>query len=144
MIDNQATADEWEDLKINLKAGNPVYAPGTLKRKWEHEGHIQGQASTFDQINSDTASLPHQGEGPIPLTDDEIEAHLSNLRDAGKLIRQNWANGRKRKAEVKDELEKLLMQKKTVDAAIPSRCVTARNNYAREAIRKDFAMGLKE
>lgn len=98
-------------------------------------------SSASDKENSHPSSVVQRGE---PLTNNDIDAELASLKSKSRALRRqirgisedietSWAAAEKAESE-KDGLF----------AVIKELCVKGRNEYSRAAIRKDFAMGIRE
>lgn len=152
----------WEELKDRYDDGKKVYAPAfkTTKRKKNgpteksrKKRHVDDEDSDADFIviddddNSDHSRTDDEDEVQAPrepLTEEEINAKLKELKEAKK-------NARRAGLEIKPHIEELRLhireaqtKIKAIKAEISRICISGRNEYSREAIQNDYAAGIKE
>ncbi|QKX61671.1 uncharacterized protein TRUGW13939_08824 [Talaromyces rugulosus] len=158
-----AAADEidenvemWETLKEEIADGKAVYAPSrpcSKKRKRVSNGNIS--KTSWDYILNDYRADgdtgyevdEHQGQSPTysnPLTAGEVDRRLLELRARKK-------ENRHHRQDLKIETETVLRRISDIEivmahiqAELNGLAISGRNEYARCAIRKDFAAGIKE
>lgn len=97
--------------------------------------------SDREELNDTDDEAPTRS---FPVSESEGMAKVEELRGTKK-------DGRRRKldieAEVKDFRRRITANKQeqeTHDAVISTKCIASRNNYSGEAIKQDFAAGIKE
>ncbi|KAI1478877.1 Dynamin family-domain-containing protein [Daldinia eschscholtzii] len=162
----EAQLDIWEDLQSQLSSGETVYAPFEKSRKRKRPSKsLQSRKSRSpygsdvdsvhgiddndddDEAYEDNSSDKENSqsiEKGRPLTEDDIDEKLAYLRAQKREIRDERrgldaqiADARKQMREAKSERQEILDE-------IKVRCIQGRNDYARGAIKQDFAMGIKE
>ncbi|KAJ4289692.1 hypothetical protein N0V90_011021 [Kalmusia sp. IMI 367209] len=153
--------EKWEDLKDRVNTED-IYAPKrkpSHKRKKAASKIIPRKRQQIEENSdaeyiesgsddaSDTGSASNmEGVDAVqePLTMQDIEEKLSELRNTKKSARQGK---RKAEDEIKDlrpvlrELKAKIIEVKT---DIKTICIEGRNKYSTGAIQHDFAVGIKE
>jgi hypothetical protein len=146
--------EEWEGLANKVVKGETVYAP-TKKRKRKVEAapfkSRKGRKSedpddsdgseASDKENSQPSSMVPRGE---PLTNDDIDAELRSLKSKSRALRRQIRSIAEDIETSRAAAEKAEREKDDLFAVIKELCVKGRNEYSRAAIRKDFAMGIRE
>jgi hypothetical protein len=79
-----------------------------------------------------------------PLKEDELATKISELRSTKKEGRREKMNIDDQIKAVRKEIKDLDAEQEAIDALVSSICISARNEYSRSAIQKDFAAGIKE
>ena len=153
----------WEKLRDDVQDGNSAYAPKTksAKRKRNAETSSSRKKSRMDDSDNDfvddssdsaddeddeaSESDGHsEDEAQPPLTENEIVAKIVEL----KAIRKNGRQERAKLGEeikiIKNQIKAIEEQSNVIAATIAEHCISGRNNYSRDAIRQDFAAGIKE
>lgn len=97
-------------------------------------------SDSSDKENSD----PKVGQEKIPLTKEEIESKISSLRDEKKQTRVGIKGLEAQEKQTRTLIKEIESEKKNLDSEVKAICIQGRNNYSRTAIKKDFAMGIKE
>jgi hypothetical protein len=162
----------WEKLEEQMEDGKTVYAPqvgtGTRspskKRKRgdpqkanrkkqrrndsEDESEYREQTSDEDEVGQmdedlDEPESKSQDQGE-PLTSDAITAKIAELKDVKK-------DGRRQRLDVEAKLKDIRKRISEIDAAetkiqdeMNALCIAGRNSYSRQAIKDDYAAGIKE
>lgn len=80
----------------------------------------------------------------MPLTKDVISRTLSSLRAKRKTIREERRGLDAKISEAQAEIDSLQSKRDDLLTKVKAVCIRGRNNYAREVIKQDFAMGIKE
>ena len=152
----EAKLDIWEDLQEKLDAGEVVYAPSDTSNKRKRSEKPLGSRKNMesgdnddnDDVDFGSVSSDKENSQPNedrqPLDSDAIDKMLASLkserkriRDARRALNSEMAGIRKEIDRVQAEREELLAESKAI-------CIKGRNKYSTEAIRHDFAMGIKE
>jgi hypothetical protein len=155
----------WEELKDQAEEGKIVYKPkakqpnntGEVKKRKKGGGSRSKakkakRSSNIDDFIVDSDSEieseeePQQEEedkGP-PLTDDEIEEKIAELKAAKKQGRKVKQDVLKSLSELRGEIAELNESIKELEDKVASRCIAERNKYSTSAIQQDFAAGLQE
>ena len=150
--------DMWEDLQQKFEAGERVYVPrGFLKkrknvhsalkepRKRQKSDSNEGPAYHFPDDNASASSSGSESEEePEPLGKEQISHMIMGLKDVRSEGRRAKSKLEEELKPVQEEMGQLKELLTEVDANIKSQCISARNTYAKEAIRDDFAAGVKE
>lgn len=79
-----------------------------------------------------------------PLTNDDIDAELASLKSKSRVLRRQIRGISEDIETSRAVAEKAESEKDGLFAAIKELYVKGRNEYSRAAIRKDFAMGIRE
>ncbi len=149
----EAKTDLWEDLETQISTGKTAYAP--LNSKKRHRG-VRPLASRKslksdvddDRYASDSGSSDKENSQPEqsrkPLTKEEIERQISSLREQRKEIRKERFLLDSQIVKLSLEIEKAKAEREIILADMKAICIQGRNDYARGAIKQDFAMGIKE
>ena len=153
----------WEKLRDDVQEGKSAYAPKTksAKRKRNADTSSSRKKSRMDDSDNDfvddssdsaddeddeaSESDGHsEDEAQPPLTENEIVAKMVEL----KAIRKNGRQERAKLGEeikiIKNQIKAIEEQSNVIAATIAEHCISGRNNYSRDAIRQDFAAGIKE
>ncbi|KAK1836798.1 nuclear GTPase SLIP-GC [Podospora conica] len=146
--------EEWEGLATKLVKGKTVYAPTKKRkrkvkarpfksrkgRKSEDSDDSDGSEAS-DKENSHPSSMVGRGQ---PLTSDEIDAELASLKSKSRALRRQIRGIAEDIETSRAAVEEAEKEKSDSFAVIKELCVKGRNEYSRAAIRKDFAMGIRE
>lgn len=146
--------EEWEGLTNKVVKGKTVYAPTKKRkckvkkapfksrkgRKSEDPDDSDGSGAS-DKENSHPSSVVQRGE---PLTNDDIDAELASLKSKSRALRRQIRGISEDIETSRAAAEKAESEKDGLFAVIKELCVEGRNEYSRAAIRKDFAMGIRE
>ncbi|GJC86751.1 nuclear GTPase SLIP-GC [Colletotrichum liriopes] len=153
--------DTWQGLRKQVAKGERAFAPmaSPQKRKRSQLQTVKEPATTKkvkkDVASSDTddtsdESDPDDGndsdeEGQRePLTLEGTRKKLDELKAAKKAVKQEKRDLFKRVSHLKDEVKSLNKQRAAVKVNMYRECIQGRNTYSRDAIKQDFAFGLKE
>ena len=155
--------ETWEALRDRFEdGGEPLYAPAIHKRKSrgrESPGRKKSKRSRRRTNDSDISSIGSESEFEEssddddddaevsvrkPLTMDEISEQISKLREQDKNARKERADLNDNIADFKAAIKKSVRAQKEAESVIAERCIKGRNNYSKEAIRQDFAAGVRE
>ena len=157
--------EKWEDLESKCDDGKTVYAPSTATTSKKCKGGgRQGPAkkkrrvsavsddeveyiSSSDEARVDdnsyaaneTADLDRQ-----PLTSEEVAAKIADLKQLKREARRERQNIDGEIREVKEKLRPLEEEEESIDMKQSALCIKGRNDYSRDAIRQDFADGIRE
>ncbi|EHL03633.1 putative GTPase SLIP-GC [Glarea lozoyensis 74030] len=161
----------YEELLKSLKDEETVYAPSTKKRKRspkpektrkkkkskqaedsdddsfindddEEEEAISSEDEDEDQ--SDDSDNEPEEEERTPLTEEDIQKVLENMKTQKKNARRERTEIDHKVAAKKAEIASLEKAKKVIEVRVNSICIQARNDYFTTAIQQDFADGVKE
>jgi hypothetical protein len=153
----------WEKLRDDVQDGKTVHGPKpkSAKRKRNADSsssrkkpRMDDSDNDFDDGNSDSADdedneasdsdEQSEDEARLPLTETEIVAKIGEL----KAIRKNGRQERAKLGEeikiIKNQIKITQEQSNVIAATIAEHCISGRNNYSRDAIRQDFAAGIKD
>jgi septal ring factor EnvC (AmiA/AmiB activator) len=94
-----------------------------------------------EDLDEPESKSQDQGE---PLTSDAITAKIAELKDVKK-------DGRRQRLDVEAKLKDIRKRISEIDAAetkiqdeMNALCIAGRNSYSRQAIKDDYAAGIKE
>lgn len=149
----EAKYDTWDELQSQLSEGKTVYAPadGSKKRKRGREpsGSRKNRVSDIDDdsfSDSDASDKENSqpGEDRRPLDEEAIEKMLASLKSERKRIREARKALDTEIASIGKEIQRMQTEREELLAESKAICIKGRNEYSREAIRHDFAMGIKD
>lgn len=155
----EQTWDKWDALASKLSDGITVYAPpgspgNKRKRRSRPRGSRKnGTSSDIDDsdfsdaevsCSSDKENEVSRDEDRQPLTEEQIETKLASLKAEKKEIRAKRREIDEQVSARRDKIKALVAEKETLLAKAKHVCIQRRNKYSRQAIKKDFAMGIKE
>ncbi|KAI1268139.1 hypothetical protein F5Y18DRAFT_377543 [Xylariaceae sp. FL1019] len=153
--DCETATEQWEELQARARQGDTVFAPSNGSKKRKRGGRPSGSRKNLeasdtddeweasDSDSSDKENSQPDGSGE-PLTEDDVEAKLMSFRARRKEIREERRTLDSQMSELRDEIANAKNARDTILAKVKAVCIAGRNNYSREAIKLDFAMGIKE
>ncbi|KAK3655764.1 hypothetical protein LTR56_003413 [Elasticomyces elasticus] len=150
-IENDMEA--WEDLEGSVEEGKTVYAPSSKsskKRKSNDDKPAASRKRRKISADSDDESQNVGGATPTgdslrqPLTSDDISEKLADLKQLKKEARRERTSIDGEITAVKEKLKPIEAEEKEIDAKMSAICIRGRNEYSRDAIRQDFADGIRE
>ncbi|KAI0502901.1 hypothetical protein F5B22DRAFT_631257 [Xylaria bambusicola] len=118
--------DVWEDLETQLSTGDTVYAPSNPKKRHRSVESLENS------------------ESRIPLTEDDIEDQLSSLRAKRKQLRKERSLFDAEIIKIKEAIRATQAKRERILEDVRASLIQGRNNYAKGAIKADFATGIKE
>ncbi|OQO03091.1 hypothetical protein B0A48_11346 [Cryoendolithus antarcticus] len=149
--------EKWEELLEQVEAGKTVYAPKATSKKRKRSGKASTGSRTKrarlddddDQINvnSDTADEETEvgdSQSCNPLAEDDINEKIDELKSSKKHARKEIASLREKIKELREIISTLDDEAAVIEAQQDIMCIEGRNEYSREAIRADFAAGIRE
>ncbi|PBP27375.1 hypothetical protein BUE80_DR001561 [Diplocarpon rosae] len=158
----------WDKLKELSEDGETVYDPSKKRKRdvepnkpWKKakkssDDNDEGGDAEDDDIDddenyceeektpdaeSDAESASKKGD---PLTIEEIEAKISQFKDAKKRARNERLEAETKIKSLNSELKNLEKARLEIDTAMSAICIEGRNNYSKGAIQRDFADGIRE
>lgn len=135
--------EKWEALQEKLDDGKTVYAPAAKTRKRKRSSS-SSDSEDEDKSNDDSDNELHSSDRGPPLTDEDIETKIQELKDQKKEARRTRSEI---EAEVKDlnnKIKELKVEARNIEDNRSRICIDARNQYSKSAIQVDFAAGIKE
>ncbi|KAI1352363.1 hypothetical protein F5Y01DRAFT_324313 [Xylaria sp. FL0043] len=153
-LDQWETSNElWRALQSRMYCGETVYAPSNPKKRQRSAKYLGSRknlksdvdddcyASDSDSSSKENSTSDQSGK---PLTKEDIKQQLLSLREQRMQIGDERELLDSQIAELRREIEKSQAERETILADVKVRCIRGRNDYARSAIKHDFAMGIKE
>lgn len=140
--DCDAVEDEkktWRSLQKKQKKGQHVYRPAAPV---ERASRAKRRRRARQQVLDDGSDSDESAK--VPLTPDEISTKLDELNALVMSKATECEDAEKQCEAAKTELIYLEQQKANVAVQRAWMCVQKRNTYCREAIRQDFAAGIRE
>ncbi|KAI1336959.1 hypothetical protein F5Y15DRAFT_426715 [Xylariaceae sp. FL0016] len=143
----------WEELDDQLTDGQTVFAPlDSKKRKraktQSRQRKPHGSSDIEDYFLGDDSSEAEHGSrsdtSRLPLTAEEIEDKLNSIRVRRKQIRKDRNGLSAQMSEVRDKMQHVQNERELILSEVKAACIKGRNEYSRGAIKRDFAMGVKE
>ena len=159
---NQADDDieVWDGLRDSLEEGKTVFAPTSKPNGKKRKGRDAKKPrkkqrrdadSDDDFLNDDnSASEPdsdedvESAESREPLTEDQVNAKISELRSMKKEARRQRLEITNKMKEVEEEIEKARDAEEKIETNMAALCISGRNGYSKGAIQNDFAQGIRE
>ncbi|KAI0020202.1 Dynamin family-domain-containing protein [Xylariomycetidae sp. FL0641] len=147
--------EDFEMLLDKVEDGQTVYAPSNKSKKRKRTGkpsesrknRVSSDFSDTDEVSDSDVSDKENSqpdENRIPLTAKEIELKLEFLKAERKRIREELRPLKHRIAEMRGEIRNAKSEEESILAEIKSKCIQGRNTYSRDAIKNDFANGIRE
>ncbi|KAK3319346.1 hypothetical protein B0H66DRAFT_591910 [Apodospora peruviana] len=151
--------DQWENLNIKLSEGKTVYPPSDKKRKrtstpkgsrkksksFDSDDDDDDDFQDVESISDDSDKENSQpNENRQPLTQEDIEQILASLKEEKKMPRQNKKLVEQKMTGNRKEMKANNAEKAALHGQVKAVCIKGRNEYSRQAIKHDFAMGIKE
>ncbi|KAI7353650.1 hypothetical protein KC354_g11434 [Hortaea werneckii] len=151
--------ETFEDLLEKAKEGETVYPPKQEAKKRKRDGK---RASTsrkkrrgrsissdpdFDEASGADSNDEADGTDETdcePLSIDQVEAKLDEMRKLKKECRQNRQHIEQKVRDIRKQMAPLKTEEAAIDAKQSALCIAGRNAYSRDAIRNDFAAGIRE
>jgi septal ring factor EnvC (AmiA/AmiB activator) len=156
--------DQWDDLSQKFSDGRTVYASSPHAGK-KRKRTVESSKSRKKRLSIDTDSGassdnetdydshsgsdkenggPDEDDDRVPLTEEQIEEKLSHLKAQKKALREQRRQIEEQISQVRTEMKDLTLKKGKLDGKGRAVCIKGRNSYSREAIKNDFAQGIKE
>ncbi|EXF81114.1 hypothetical protein CFIO01_08210 [Colletotrichum fioriniae PJ7] len=155
--------DTWHGLYRQVSKGHTTFAPMESPRKRkrsrpqrEKEPAIAkkvkkepGQSDTdessddsdLDAVESDDDESESR---PEPLSIEETRKKLEELKASKKAAREERKKITRQMTQIKKDIKDLGKQRAAIKIQMYRYCIQGRNDYSRQAIKEDFAFGLKE
>lgn len=155
---NQVEDEEelWQELDSKLADGRTVYAPAPdggkkRKRQTKPSGSRKNRLSIDNDSDSDddsqysmqsdsdsdlSGSDKENGNSGkkdqrVPLTAEQIDAKLDNLKSQKKNLRQNRKEADAKILSLRQEIKASQAEKERIESKIKSMCIQGRNAYSR-------------
>ncbi|KAK0643251.1 hypothetical protein B0T16DRAFT_391805 [Cercophora newfieldiana] len=157
---NDQTWETWEELAKELSEGKTVYAPSQTsprnkrKRKAKPRGSRKRRQSAdsdedFEDISdSETSGSDKENGQPDedrePLTSDDIDRKLAELKVNKRELRASKKAKDEQMVAIRANVKSLQAETETLLGKVKAVCIKGRNAYSKQAIKRDFAMGIKE
>jgi len=142
--------DELEELKEDLLDGKDVYAPERSNKRKRGTEVFRSRKNMDHKAGNDNSELASSDEENLrsedrrPLTKEDIEEQLSEIKMQRKKMRNRRRLLDSKIAEYRAELRDIEANRDRVLAELKADCINGRNKYSTEAIKQDFAAGIKE
>lgn len=153
----------WDGLRDSLEDGKTVFAskskPSSKKRKGRNvkkprkrQRHDANSDDDFldDDDSDDSAPEPDSeeeldsAEPREPLSEDQVNAKISELRSMKKEARRQRLEITNKMTEVEEEIDKAREAEEKIETDMAALCISGRNGYSKGAIQNDFAQGIRE
>nr|OQO23831.1 hypothetical protein B0A51_09775 [Rachicladosporium sp. CCFEE 5018] len=149
--------EKWEELLEQVEAGKTVYAPKATSKKRKRSGNAspgsRNKRARLDDdddqitVNSDTEDEETEVgdcQSCKSLAEDDINEKIDELKSSKKHARKKIASLREKIKELREIISTLDDEAAVIEAQQDIMCIEGRNEYSREAIRADFAAGIRE
>ncbi|KAK0380584.1 hypothetical protein CLIM01_02051 [Colletotrichum limetticola] len=145
--------DTWHGLYRQVSKGHTTFAPMESPRKRKRSRPQRekepGQSDTdessddsdLDAVESDDNDLEGR---PEPFSIEETRNKLEELKASKKAAREERKKITRQMTQIKKDIRDLSKQRSAVKIQMYRYCIQGRNDYSRQAIKEDFAFGLKE
>jgi len=144
MDDADEQQEVWEKLLEDLEAGKTVYAPNPNSKKRKRSSSSNGSDDGDDDYDDDVEKISPPEESGPPLTEDQTEDKISELKTAKKDARRRRSEIEAQMKELNAEISELDARSDTIESKRSAICIAGRNKYSKSAIQVDFAAGIKE
>ncbi|TQN71730.1 Nuclear GTPase SLIP-GC [Colletotrichum shisoi] len=151
---------EWQGLRKLVSQGLRVVAPTTSPQKRKHsqprtaEEPVSAKKVKKEFESSDADDTSDESElddnddadddQPVPLTLEVTREKLDELKATKKAVKEEKKIMVGRMSQLKEEIKNLRKQRSDIKTNMHKECIQGRNMYSRDAIKQDFAFGLKE
>lgn len=139
----EASSDQWEELLEKLTNGQLVYRPLKTDKKRKRKDDAYDSDDIEDPYDAVENSQAHRDQ-ETSLTEDEIEDELASIKAQKKQARKSKKSTTKQIAEAEKELAEVTTNEAMMQSEMRSLCIRGRNNYLKDSIKRDFALGIKE
>jgi hypothetical protein len=148
--------DAWADMESRSRDGEMVYAPSGSGEKRKRLGGPVRSRKDRVSLNSDDdtdALVANDGEcahenpqfvNRPHLTRDAISDNLLSLKSKCKRIREIQRQLEQETTETCRMIEETRLEREGLLSEVKAACIKGRNDYSRQAIKLDFAMGIRE
>ncbi|KAJ4391639.1 hypothetical protein N0V93_005258 [Gnomoniopsis smithogilvyi] len=130
----------WLILQKKQKKGLQVYAPPAPSQR---PRQTKRRRKARQQVLDDNSGSDNESD-KAPLTQEEISAKIKELQTSFDAKGIECESIEKQVEAAQSDLQSLEQQKADIAGERVSLCVKKRNNYCRDAIRQDFAAGIRE
>ena len=158
----------WEKLRESVAKGNVVFTPepksSAQKRKRSSKempckkkrkrspgdiddsdyGESNETPDDQDGDSSDEGALDKEIQEQRPLTEEQVEVRLQELKSTKKHGRAQKRDMTETMAKVRREIHEAEDAEKEIQSQMSAICISGRNQYSKGAIQQDFAAGIKE
>lgn len=124
--------DRWEDLRDKVGSGKVAYPPSKSNQKRKRK----------DSSDEEDCQTPQDQE--TPLTETAVEEELAKLKAQKKEARKSKKALDEQISKFKKEIGDLDEEEAGIHSEVKARCIQGRNKYSKTALKRDFAMGVKE
>ncbi|OHE95598.1 hypothetical protein CORC01_09030 [Colletotrichum orchidophilum] len=123
----------------------PTIGPAMTKKVKKESDLSDTEESTDDSdLDADESNNDDDGDGPEPLSAAETLKKLEELKASKKTAREEKRQVTRQMAQIKKDIKDISKQRSAIKINMYRTCIQGRNEYSREAIKEDFAFGLKE
>lgn len=152
--------DEWQARRKLVSQGHRVATPTTSPQKRKHskpqtaEAHASVKKAKKDFESSETEDTSDESDlddddeddddQSEPLTLEVTRKKLDELKTTKKAVKEQRRNLIGSVSQLKQEIKTLRKQRSDIKTNMHRECIQGRNMYSRDAIKQDFAFGLKE
>lgn len=140
----EQTKEQWEDLQLEQADGKSVYRPSGVSKKRKRDISPPDNVHTgpHDTGNREIGQVSQVSD--TPLTEDVIENELVTIKTKIKESRRSKKNLADQISEARQELAGVTTEEAAAQSKMKSVCIQGRNKYVKEAIKRDFVLGIKE
>ncbi|KAK6432460.1 hypothetical protein LTR95_011372 [Oleoguttula sp. CCFEE 5521] len=149
--------DRWAALLEQVEAGKTVHAPrATSKQRKRADKAPPGSRNkrarldddedqvTIDSDTDDEEIEVSNSQSDNPLTEDYVNEKIDEVKSSKKHARKEMTRLREKIKELRELIPTLDDEIAVIEAEQNIMCIEGRNEYSREAIRADFAAGIRE
>ncbi|KAL1862591.1 hypothetical protein VTK73DRAFT_6744 [Phialemonium thermophilum] len=147
---------EWNGVCLQFAEEGAAYSPSKKRKRQPSPAprRENSPSSDTDESASETevelsdedmdCSTPDEEQNAQPLTKDDIKDKINELKAAEDLEKKNKRTIDRQFSEAKAQLKAIKTARNKLNYKIHATCIQGRNKYSQDAIRRDFAAGLKE
>lgn len=134
----------WEELQEDLADGKPLYAPSDIIKKRKREISPSDDADAY-QDGTGNGEVVRAAEAPnTSLTKDDIRRELATIKLQKKEARKKKNNLDKEISAARETSKQVTREESDTRSELRRLCIQRRNEYVKDAIKQDFALGIKE
>ena len=144
--------DVWETLKSSIEDGQTCFAPRARGSKKKRKSNVNLRArkkqrrsrenDSFDEDTEDSEvsdvdveNSSESEESREPLTDEQVNAKLLELRETKREARTQKGKLTDKMALLKREINEVTTSEKKIEAKMSALCISGRNQYSKGAIQ---------
>lgn len=152
------SSEHWEELQDKLGDGDPIYRTpeiGKKRKRWTipEEPRDAGESmehcllDVVDTGLGDASNRESSQNSQVigtPLSEADIEHKLATIKTKKKEVRKSKKRLDKEISAFEQELAEATAEEAEMQTEATWLCIQGRSQYVKDAIKRDFALGIKE